>query len=64
MTDQFPKPAMVNLNSLGASKELNTSLVDAEIKTKAGWIAYCLKNEYKKWIEIYKREEEISAYHR
>ena len=55
---------MVNLNSLGASKELNTSLVDAEIKTKAGWIAYCLKNEYKKWIEIYKREEEISAYHR
>ena len=41
----------VNKNPLAVSKELNTYLAYAEIKIKAGWIAYCLKSEYGKWIQ-------------
>ena len=34
---------------------LPTYLEDTEIKIKSGWIAYCSKNVYKKWIENLKK---------
>ena len=34
---------------------LPTYLADTEIKIKTGWIAYCSKNGYKKWIENLKK---------
>ena len=43
--------SQVNQNPLAVSKKLNTYLADAEIKIKAGWIAYCLKSGYGKWIQ-------------
>ena len=50
MGDKIPMFVIGKSKPLAVSKELNTYLADTGIKIKAGWIAYCLKSGYGKWI--------------